>query len=132
MNSDLKFWLNVAAMLALISGCYMLAEKHNKIFYKKYKTKGCTWVLASVTAVFEFLAWYFHFAGGAWFTLFLIAALVCVAVSLAVGVLRAKKAGATAADVALNAVCQAVASLGAIPAMLVLVDIKPRMRRPER
>jgi len=54
------------------------------------------------------------------------------ATAIAIVPVRAKDAGATPVDVLLAALCQAIASLGVLPAMIVLIDLKPHMRRPER
>jgi len=132
VNTDYKFILTVVAVLAVMCGSYMLTEKYNNHFYKKYGSRGWSRVWAAVTAVAEFFAWFFHFQGGVLYSAFVGVTLVCIVLSLFIGAVRAKDAGATPVDVLLAALCQAIASLGVLPAMIVLIDLKPHMRRPER
>ena len=132
MNKDLRYILIGIGLVALISGCYMLAEKFNKYYSKKYGCKGWTWPYAAALAVLEFFAWYLSFQGGKPFMWSLVAACVCAVVAVAACVIRVKKAGADIKDIFGATVFQLVASLGAIAGMLILIEIPPHMRRPER
>ena len=132
MNKDLQYILIGAAVLAVVIVCYVLAEKFNKYYTKKYGCKGWTWPYSSLLAFFEFFVWYFAFQGGPLLWYSAIGLAISCAVSVTVCLVKAKKAGADTKDTVGAVICQLISSIGVIPGLLILIDIKPRMRRPER